>query len=52
MSANDLHVLFLVYGDDPIVVPDESEQIEHPRFSARDYVQEIIDEFCLKLEKQ
>lgn len=53
MLSNDLHVLFLMYGDDPIIVPnDRNEPLDLPRFDARDYVVEIIEEFCKKLEEQ
>jgi len=53
MTPKDLHVLFLMYGDDPIVVPNERiENFVMPDFSARDYVQEIIEEFCSNLEEK
>lgn len=53
MTPKDLHVLFLMFGDDPIVVPNERiENFDMPNFSAREYVPKIIEEFCLNLEKQ
>lgn len=53
MLPKDLHALFLLYGDDPIILANESvERFEMPNFSARDYVEGIIEEFCKKLEEQ
>ena len=48
ITENDLHVLFLLYGGDPIILPDDHGDLE--RFSARTYVDTRADEICRKLE--
>jgi hypothetical protein len=53
MSYKDLRSLCILYGDDPIVVPDDNiESLDMPRFTARDFVYNIVMEFCKKLENQ
>jgi hypothetical protein len=52
MTPIELRVLFLLYGDDPIVVPDEMTSGDIPRFSARKYVDEVIFDLRKRLEKQ
>jgi len=53
MPYKELRSLFMLFGDDPIIVPDENnESSDIPRFSARDYVYGIIEDFCERLEKQ
>ena len=50
MKAADLLVLFALYGEDPIILPNEHG--EHESFSARTYAESIAAEICRKLENQ
>ncbi len=52
MTPVALRDSYLFFGDDPIVVPNEKGDSDLPRFSAWDYVDEIVDELCERLEKQ
>jgi hypothetical protein len=48
MTPDDLLAQYSLYGDDPIILPNEHG--EHPRFSASDYSEEIHESICKELE--
>jgi len=50
MTAAKLLVLFALYGEDPIILPNEPG--EHESFSARTYADSIAEEICAKLENR
>lgn len=49
MTAKDLFVQYCIYGEDPIIVPNEHGK--HPSFSARTYAEEIHETIFKKLER-
>ena len=49
MTSDELMAQFLLYGEDPIIVPDDSDA--HERFSARTYANICAIEICERLEK-
>ena len=48
IKPDDLIAQFVLYGEDPIILPEEHSEDE--RFSARTYVLSIAEEFCRKFE--
>jgi len=48
MSEDELLMAFAFYGEDPIVVPNDSIDWEY--FSARDYAYEIAGNICTEYE--
>lgn len=44
MTPEDLMTAFLLYGEDPIILPNEHGEIK--RFSARDYAREKVNIIC------
>lgn len=53
MTFEELRSLFMLYGDDPIIVPNEhGESIDYPNFSARDYAYSIVEDLFQKFENQ
>ncbi len=50
IMPHDLSALFALYGEDPIILPNELAPEQ--RFSARTYVATIVTAFCEKMEKK
>src|SRR5215831_4443497 len=48
VTAGDLLGQYALYGEDPIILPNEHG--EHPSFSARAYAGEIAETICKKLQ--
>jgi hypothetical protein len=48
MTAENLFEQYCMYGEDPIILPDEHGEL--PRFSARIYAQEIHETIFKKLQ--
>lgn len=48
MKTEYLGSLYVLYGEDPIILPNEHG--EHERFSAWTYVNHIVADICKKLE--
>ena len=47
-TAEDLLVQYCLYGEDPIILPNEHGK--HPSFSARTYAVENAETICKKLQ--
>lgn len=50
MKPDILIAQFCMYGDDPVIVPAENPA--NKKFSAREYVNEVAESFCKKLEEE